>query len=138
MASARVAAAVTAFGGNRNQARIPCSSAREEEEGERRLDSGRPCLPPVVAGRACDEHQELGSFWPAKVALATAEKRSRISDSQIETLAAFKPDPVSPINPLIGSFSLYRGGWSLTLNYYYFPNFNAQLCVGWLCMSNCV
>ena len=90
MASVRVAAAVAASGGNRTQTRVPCSSAREEEEGERRLGSGRPCLPPVVAGRACDEHRELGSFWPAIAVVATAERRSRISGSQIKTLASIR------------------------------------------------
>ena len=34
-----------------------------------------------------------------------------------ETLAEFRPDPVSPISPIYGSFSLDWGGWSLTLNY---------------------
>ena len=51
-----------------------CFKPREEER-EWRHGGGRPCLPPVVAGRACDERRELGSFRLATTAVATAERR---------------------------------------------------------------
>ena len=36
----------------------------EEEDREWKHDGGQPCMPPVVAGRTCNECQQLGSTRP--------------------------------------------------------------------------
>jgi len=87
-----------------------------EEEGEWRHGGGRPCMPPVVAGQACDEHRELSSFRPNKHWLQAQEQNRAPTMPRPETLA-HNQTQIAQSSPYYRFFSFDWGGWSLILTY---------------------